>query len=98
MHSERHGRHAHRDFTVEMLDDVGLVYREGERTMLVRSAELSGALRPVVNIRLRDLREWQAPFDNVAVTQEDRLRVMRNIERYFRRGMVKARVFWEEGD
>jgi len=68
-------------FSVEVLGQTGLAYREANRKMFIDSEVLSGAAGMVV---YRDtIRRWNPPYGEV-ISDSDRERILQNIREAFR--------------
>jgi hypothetical protein len=69
-------------FSVEVMGQTGLVYREGERAMLVNSEILAGPAGLV--IYHSSIVRWKPPHEAEIVSSENRYQIVRNIQNAFR--------------
>ncbi len=69
-------------FSVEVLDQTGLRYREDGRQMFVDSEVLTGSSGMAV---YKDtIQNWDPPNDKIPITDSDRDRILKNIRDAFR--------------
>lgn len=84
----------HRPYSINMVNwQSGIEYQEGNRSLELPTAEIVREPTTLI-IRLSDLDHWAAPYEHIRLTQEDKQRVMRNIEEHMRRWRVP--VVWED--
>jgi hypothetical protein len=57
----------------------GLLYKEGEKTIAVDSEQLSESLG--IAIFTNSIKSWEAPFNDEALSNEDRTRIIENIKK-----------------
>ncbi|HMC26497.1 MAG TPA: Imm74 family immunity protein [Verrucomicrobiae bacterium] len=69
-------------FSVEVLGRTGLRYREGARQMFVDSEVLTGPSG--MGVYSSSIKRWDAPHENVPVTDFDRDRIVKDIRDAFR--------------
>jgi hypothetical protein len=69
-------------FSVEVLGRTGLRYRETGRQMFVDSEVLTGSSG--MTVYKDTIQKWDSPHENVAVTDSDRDRILKNICDAFR--------------
>jgi len=85
-HSEEAG------FSIERESSrFGIVYREGDWKIDIPSFELLSGRGAQAGIRIADLDHWDTPNGPLSLDAEDRTRVMKNIERHFK----KMRIIWD---
>jgi len=63
-------------FSVKVLGRTGILYSEQDRTMHVDSEVLAS---PGMAIYVKSIRAWDPPYQDVSVTPEDSIRIVRNI-------------------
>lgn len=69
-------------FSVEVLGQTGLTYREGDREMFVDSEVLLGPSG--MGVYRNSIRRWKPPHDGEVVNDASRERILQNIKDAFR--------------
>jgi hypothetical protein len=67
-------------FSVEVLGRVGMLYREGNRSLHISSEVIMG---PAIALFAKSIKEWQSPDGPRAVSGEEKERIVENIRRAF---------------
>ena len=75
---------------VRLRGRAGIEYRESGRVMSIDSEMLAGALFDMVIYR-DSIKQWDPPYNSEAVTQEDRMRIEKNLMRE----LSKLRIDWQ---
>jgi hypothetical protein len=83
-------------YSVEVLGRTGLRYIEGDKTMLIDSEAL--ATPNTIALNAGSVKRWAPPREAEPVSDQDRKRIVENIQRAFdTRGWVVS-VTWPFGD
>lgn len=65
-------------FSVQILGFSGMKYSEGEKVLKIHSEVLANA---DIVIYMYSIKHWQPPFDNETISENEKNRIVSNIER-----------------
>lgn len=75
---------------VKLTGRAGLIYKEGDKSMLVDSEMLVGPQIDMV-VFTDSIKAWQSPNESEPVSQEDKARIMENITKE----LSNLRIDWQ---
>jgi len=71
-------------FSVEVLGRTGILYKEGEHTMLVGSEVLAPGAPVGIAVWSKSIRSWRPPYQDEHIDETERMAIINNIRRAVR--------------
>ena len=76
-------------FSVKVTGRAGVIYKEGDKTLIIDSEMLSGNKYDMI-IYIESMNNWEPPYDKLILTENDKKQIMENIDQ----DLKKINIEW----